>query len=207
MPIIGITITKETAFRDAVQQFTNMYFYNNGVGGVPDQTAAEALIDELVVSEKKWHSNAVEFVYARCWHQTLLQITTEMIFQKALSGLGGGGAAATSMDKERAYLFRWRAGNDVRGQPVYLRKWYHTGGGFGTAVSAPPAGLLQNVTGWTSGDRTAMSNLAQEVANLGGSPGPWDLCAKSGRGITGSVFPEAHKYLEHHQMGDNWRGA
>jgi hypothetical protein len=206
MPIIGITITKETAFRDSVQQFTNMYFYNNGVGGVPGATEAEALIDELVTTEKTFHSAGVEFVYARCWHQTLLAITTEMIFQKPLSGLGALSANA-SMDKERAYLFRWRAGNDSRGQPVYLRKWYHSNGTFPGNAGGVGSGILANITGFPTGDRTGMGNNAQAVANLGGSPGPWDLCAKSGRGITGSVFPEAHKYLEHHQMGDNWRGA
>jgi hypothetical protein len=206
MPIIGITITKEVPFRDSVQQFTNMYFYNNGVGGVPDATAAEALIDELVASEKTWHSSSVEFVYARCWHQTLLAITTEMIFQKPLSGTGAASGIA-SFDRERAYLFRWRAGNDSRGQPVYLRKWYHSCGLFASASGAVGSGILENTTGFTAGARTAMANLVQAVANLGGSPGPWDLCAKSGRGITGSVFPECHKYLEHHQMGDNWRGA
>jgi hypothetical protein len=207
MPIIGLTITKETPFRDSVQQFTNMYFYNNGVGGVPNATEAEALIDEVVTSEKKWHSTQVEFVYARCWHQTLLAITTEMIFQKPLSGQGASVSEST-LDKERAYLFRWRAGNDSRGQPVYLRKWYHSCGSFGPsgAPSLSPT-ILGNVTGFSQAQRDFMANLAQEVANLGGSPGPWNLCAKSGRGITGSVFPEPHKYLEHHQMGDNWRGA
>jgi hypothetical protein len=206
MPIIGITITKETAFRDSVQQFTNMYFYNNGVGGVPDATAAEALIDELVTSEKSWHAAACEFVYARCWHQTLLQITTEMIFQKPLSGLGSG-TTNSSVDRERAFLFRWRAGNDSRGQPVYLRKWYHTNGAFPSASSALTTGVLANTQSIAAADRTAMANNVQAVANLGGSPGPWDLCAKSGRGISGSVFPDCHRYLEHHQMGDNWRGA
>jgi hypothetical protein len=206
MPIIGITITKETPFRDSVQQFTNMYFYNNGVGGVPGATEAEALIDELVTTEKTFHSTVCEFVYARCWHQTLLAITTEMIFQKALSGLGAT-STSTSMDRERAYLFRWRAGNDSRGQPVYLRKWYHSNGAFPGGPVTPGSNLLANTSGFTPAERTAMANNAQAVANLGGSPGPWDLCAKSGRGITGSVFPEAHRYLEHHQMGDNWRGA
>jgi hypothetical protein len=206
MPIIGITVTKEVAFRDAVQQFTNMYFYNNGVGGVPDATAAEALIDELVTSEKTWHSSSVEFVYARCWHQTLLAITTEMIFQKPLTGLGAT-TGHTSLDRERAFLFRWRAGNDSRGQPVYLRKWYHSCGQFPGGPAPAPDTVLGNTTGFTAGQRTAMAANVQAVANLGGSPGPWDLCAKSGRGITGSVFPECHRYLEHHQMGDNWRGA
>jgi hypothetical protein len=206
MPIIGITITKECPFRDSTQQFTNMYFYNNGVGTVPGQTEAEALIDSLVTLEKTWHATNVEFVYARCWHQTLLAITTEMIFQKALSGLGSASGVA-GFDKERAFLFRWRAGNDSRGQPVYLRKWYHSCGQFGGFSGTISSSVLDNTTGFSAGQRTNMANEVQKVANLGGTPGPWNLCAKSGRGITGSVFPESHRYLEHHQMGDNWRGA
>jgi hypothetical protein len=206
MPIIGITITKEAAFRNSFQEFTNMYFYNNGIGGVPDAAAAEALIDELVTTEKTFHSSRAEFTYARIWHQTLLALTTEMIFQKPLSGTGSS-AASTSMDAERAYLFRWRAGTDSRGQPVYLRKWYHSMGQFPGGPATVAASILANQTGFSPGERTAMEANAQAVANLGGSPGPWDLCAKSGRGITGSVFPTAHQFLEHHQMGDQWRGA
>jgi hypothetical protein len=183
-----------------------MYFYNNGVGTVPSAGDAESLIDGLVTVEKTFHSVSCEFVYARCWHQTLLAITTEMIFQKPLSG-NGGTTASTSMDRERAYLFRWRAGNDSRGQPVYLRKWYHSCGQFAGGPATIAASILANTTGFSSGERTSMAAEAQKVANIGGTPGPWNLCAKSGRGITGSVFPEAHKYLEHHQMGDNWRGA
>lgn len=206
MPIIGITVTKETAFRSSIQQFSNMYFYNNGVGLPPDAAEAEALLDELVVNEKTFHSNAVEFVYGRVWHQTLLAITSEMIFQKPLAGLGSASGAST-LDRERAFLFRWRAGNDSRGQPVYLRKWYHSCGVFPGAVNPLGTGLLANTAGFSGAERTAMEANAQAVANLGGSPGPWDLCAKSGRGISGSVFPTAHPFLEHHQMGDQWRGA
>jgi hypothetical protein len=148
----------------------------------------------------------VEFIYGRVWHQTLLEITSEMIFQKALSGTGST-SASTSMDRERAYLFRWRAGVDSRGQPVYLRKWYHACGQFAGGPATIGASILANTTGFTAGERTAMEAEAQKVANLGGSPGPWDLCAKSGRGISGSVFPTAHQFLEHHQLGDMWRGA
>jgi len=206
MPIIGITVTKETAFRNSIQQFTNMYFYNNGIGTVPDAAASEALLDELVTTEKTFHSSAVEFVYGRVWHQTLLAITSEMLFQKSLTGLGSA-PSSTTMDRERAFLFRWRAGTDSRGQPVYLRKWYHACGVFPGAVNPINSSILANTTGFSGTERTAMEGNAQAVANLGGSPGPWDLCAKSGRGISGSVFPTAHPFLEHHQMGDAWRGA
>ena len=29
MPIIGVSITKQVAFRDSVQEFSNVYYYNN----------------------------------------------------------------------------------------------------------------------------------------------------------------------------------
>jgi len=206
MPIIGITVTKEVAFRDSIQPFSNMYFYNNGIGTVPNAAAAEALLDEVVTFEKSIHSGSVEFTYGRVWHQTLLNITSEMLFQKPLTGTGAS-AAVSGMDRERAFLIRWRAGSDSRGNPVYLRKWYHTCGQFGTATSSIATGVLENTTALGGGQLTAISSKAQEIYNIGGSPGPWDLCAKSGRGASGGNNPQCHRYLEHHQMGDQWRGA
>lgn len=114
MPIIGISITKEAAFRDSVQPFSNVYYYNNGVGSVPDSAGALALIDELVAFEKSIHGTTVTFTHGRCWHQTLTAIGTVMIGQKSLSGVGAATDIGT-LDRERAFLFRWRAGNDSRG--------------------------------------------------------------------------------------------
>lgn len=206
MPIIGITVTKEVAFRNSIQPFSNMYFYNNGIGTVPGAAAAEALLDEVVAFEKSIHSGSVDFAYGRVWHQTLLQITTEMIFQKPLTGVGSS-TADGNMDRERAFLIRWRAGQDSRGQPVYLRKWYHTCGQFGAASGAISANIHANVTGFTQAARDSIATKAQEIYNIGGSPGPWDLCAKSGRGVSSGNTPQAHPFLEHHQLGDQWRGA
>jgi hypothetical protein len=206
VPIIGITITKETAFRESVQPFSNMYFFNNGIGNVPGENGAEVLLDELVNKEKARHSNLVEFTFGRVWLQTLLQSTTVMIFQKPLSGTGTASADA-GMDKERAYLFRWRAGNDSRGNPVYLRKWYHTCGVFPGGPSPIPAGITANTLAFTAAQRTAMASSAAAMAGIGGAGDPWELCAKSGRGLTEGQTPESHRFLEHHQLGDQWRGA
>ncbi len=183
-----------------------MYFYNNGIGTVPGSATAETLLDEVVNFEKSIHATNVEFTYGRVWHQTLLNITSEMIFQKPLTGLGSA-LVGGSMDRERAYLIRWRAGSDSRGNPVYLRKWYHTCGQFGTASGALTAAILENVSGFTSAQLTAISSKAQEIYNIGGAPGDWDLVAKSGRGVSGGNSPQCHPFLEHHQLGDQWRGA
>lgn len=206
MPIIGITITKEVSFRDSIQPFSNMYFYNNGIGTDPSETEALNLIDEVANFEKTVHGVAVEFTYGRLWHQGLTAFLSQMIAQKALTGLGTAVGDST-MDRERAFLLRWRAGNDSRGNPVYLRKWYHSCGQFGAASGSVSQSIQANITGFTNAVRSAIGNKGAEIYNIGGSPGPWDLCAKSGRGATLGGTPDAHKYLEHHQLGDQWRGA
>lgn len=204
MPIVGISITKEVAFRDSVQPFSNVYYYNNGVGSVPDAAGALALIDEIVAFEKTIHSSLVTFTFGRCWHQTLTEIGTVMIGQKALSGTGSS-SADSGMDKERAFLFRWRAGNDSRGNPVYLRKYWHCCGLFASASGAISSAILANATGFTGAAKTAMENKAAEMTDLAAAGGGWELCAKSGRGHDFNT-PNSHPYLEHHQLGDQWRG-
>lgn len=208
MPIIGLSVTKSVSFRLSVQEFSNVYYYNNGIGTVPDAAAAEALLDEVVNFEKSIHCGPVSFVFGRVWHQGLTALLSDMIFQKALSGTGSQVARA-EMDRERAYLIRWRAGTDSRGNPVYLRKWYHTLGGFGATIpNTTVTGAIQEQTGgFTSANRTAIADKAKEVYNIGGSPGPWDLCAKSGRGSSVGNNPDAHQFLEHHQLGDQWRAS
>jgi hypothetical protein len=205
MAIIGLSITKETAFRDSIQPFSNMYFYNNGAGGSPDNSAANNLIDELVAIEKTLHSASVEFVFARCWLQTLTEIGTVMIHQKALTGQGAT-ATNTSMDKERAFLFRRRAGQDSRGQPVYLRKWYHSCGSFPGVGAELGATTFSNATGFSTAARNSMAANVDDISGLATGGGGWEICAKSGRGPTEANW-QCHKYLEHHQLGDQWRGA
>ena len=205
MALIGISITKEVAFRDSVQPFSNQYYYANGVaGGSPDVSAANALIDELVVLEKTFHSSLVTFAYARLWTAGLGETLNHMVVQKPLSGVGSAVSDST-MDKERAFLFRWRAGTDSRGTPVFLRKWYHVCGAFPGAGTLN-AGILSNVSGFTQAARDAMENNVDNIHTLAAGGGGWNLVSKQGRAADANT-PEAHQYLEHHQLGDQWRGA
>lgn len=204
MPTVGISITKEVAFRDAVQQFSNVYFYFSS-GSVPGVSGADAMIDEVTTKEKAFHSTLVTFKFGRCWHETGSKATTQMISQKNLSGTGSS-ASDSGMDKERAFLIRWRAGVDSRGNPVYLRKFYHCCGAFASASGAITSTILANAGGFTQPVRDAIAAKANDVNTNTAGGGGWELVAKSGRQRTGGAGAEAHKYLEHHQLGDMWRG-
>lgn len=201
MPRIGLSITKSCAFRNSTQEFSNVYFFEL-TGGFPDQAAADGFIDEIATKEKALHSTAVTFVRGRLWKQIGDKTQNEMISQKNLSGTGSTTADST-LDRERAVLIRWRAGNDVRGNPVYLRKWFHCCGTFG-GVSMTSS-IQQNTAGFSASQRTAMANAAVPVSELGTSGGAGKLVAKSGRTTTPGGDMSAHQFLEHHQLGDQWR--
>lgn len=112
---IGISITKECSFRDSVQPFSNVYFYTDrSIGGAVSETEAGNAIDTVTAFEKQIHGNDVTFTYGRCWWQTPLNATTVMLNQKNLAGVGAA-ADLAFLDRERAYLFRWPAGVDSRG--------------------------------------------------------------------------------------------
>lgn len=193
------------AFRDNTQEFSNVYYYTNSGGAAPSEAQALALIDALVVQEKTFHGSNVTFTFGRCWSGGGSPSANNMIAQKTLSGNGSVTVIAT-MDRERAFLFRWKAGLDSRGHQVYLRKWYHTSGPFPGTNSTNTTNTLGNTTGFATADRDAMALNASGVGTQSAGGGGWELCAKSGRTKT-VALPEAHKYLEHHQLGDQWRGA
>lgn len=204
MSHVGISITKSTPFRNSVQEFSNVYYYEDPVGGLPDATEAGLMIDDLVNFEKGIHSSAVTFVRGRLWSNTHDKTTSNMILQKNLSGTGTNGAPVSGMDKERAYLFRLRAGNDSRGNPVYFRKWYHTCGN-APGGTVPGSTVLNNTAGFTPAERATQAAAIPDVGDVGSGGEAWKLEAKSYRKATAGATWEAHQFLEHHQMGDMWR--
>jgi hypothetical protein len=201
MTRIGISITKSCAFRNATQEFSNVYYYD-GLAGDPSVASADALIDELVTKEKTIHATSVTFVRGRLWRQTADKATTEMISQKNLSGTGSK-SADTSVDRERAILFRLRAGVDSRGNPVYFRKWYHTlGDPTGTGFSSAE---LANTAAFNTTRRAAMVTALPAIGSIGSGGTLGTLCSKNGRVSTAGATWECHQFLEHHQLGDMWR--
>jgi hypothetical protein len=201
---IGISITKETPFRDSNQEFSNVYYYKNDPGAIPSAAGAQAIVDTLIALERQWHSTAVQFTHSRVWSAGGGPSENNMINEATLStaGLASGNS---SLDRERAVLIQYEAGFDSRGHRVYLRKWYHICGNWPSATSVTGTTQMANTAAIVSGDRVIVSNQVDDILTVAGENGPWLLCAKSGRGVTSSS-PGCHKYLEHRQLGDQWRG-
>jgi len=203
MTRIGISITKTTLFRDSTQDFSNVYYYD-GLLGAPSESDANTLIDQVADREKLKHGTHVTFKRGRLWVQTGDKATTVMISQKNLSGTGAG-TPESGMDRERAFLFRLRAGVDSRGNPVYLRKWFHWGS-YPSGV-AGSTGINQNTTGFTQAQRDALVGHINSIGSIGSGATLGTLVSKNGRTTSAGFNWESHKYLEHRQMGDMWRAS
>jgi hypothetical protein len=199
MALVGVSITKKTAFRDSVQEFSNVYHYTY-TGANPGTALANDIVDAIVAIEKNTHSGGVTFVRAKVWSAGGTQAENTMIFQKVLTGNGTGSSA--DIDKERAILIQWRAGNDSRGKPVRLKKWFHTIGP-GAAAASITAGVANNTISFTAASRDAIANAFNGLRFLSVNAIPMQLCSATGRLAAEDAV--AHKFLEHHQLGDMWR--
>lgn len=176
-----------------------MYHYQRPL--LPSNAAErQAIIDEIVAKEKAWHSTDVTFKRGWLWSASGTPAENEMLEQRSLSGTGSG-SLSTNMDRERAFLVRWPAGKDIKGRPVYLRKYYHTCGAFlGISLSAS---VLQQVLAFTSTERSTVANAVNGIKVVGAVADTWTICAANGRNVEGDA--QCHAYLEHHQLGDQWR--
>jgi hypothetical protein len=201
MARFGFAVTKVFGFRGGSQHFSNVYYYSEP-GMSPSNATLELVLDELVTKEKTLFSAVTSFDHGRVWSQVGTPSQNQMLVDKILSGNGSGTASAV-LDRERAFLVRFRAGNDSLGRPVYLRKWWH----FDISVLGGESitnAMVQNTGQLTSGMRTTLETFANGIKSITKNSIPFTLVAKSGREITGAT--EAHKYLEHRQLGDEWRG-
>lgn len=196
MAQIGISIEKETSFRGSVQPFSNVYHYRYQVANTAD---FDQWINEIVTIEKTAHASAVTWKYARVWSSGGTALQNQMLYEKSLSG-GGTQPAIAHMDRERALLMQWPAGRNVRGKPVYLRKWFHTcGNSVGQSFTDAE---LANTAEILAAKRTTIQDHLNQLRLIG----PADqalLVAASGREHTGPGV--LHRFIEHHQLGDQWR--
>jgi hypothetical protein len=206
----GVQIEKSTSYRGATQPFSNTYYYEAAVANTPADNLgviayANDLLDDVIALERAAFSTDVAFVLARCWSQIGTQSQNEMIVQRSLTGNGSVASTSGSMDRERAFLVRLRAGVDSRGRPVYLRKYFHllVGTIGGVAISTA---MLAQTAQLAAAQRTAIESLMDSLKQVTPGAGPnANLVSKNGRAITGGTT--AHPYLEHRQLGDAWRGT
>jgi hypothetical protein len=196
----GVSILKSTQFRNVQQDFTNVYYYEAPVPET-DTAQLQALVDMLVNNEKTVHSTLVNFKRARLWLTgTGSPATNHMVIDQTLSGAGSATDLGT-LDRERAFLIRVPAGFNSRGKPVYLRKWYHTCAQVGGVAIGSP--ILADTTDFTAANRTAIANALKFWVNPTVGVTTWQSCSQQGRFTTGPA--SAHPFLEHHQLGDQWR--
>lgn len=198
MAKFGVSIVKTVSFRGVQQEFSNRYHYE---GADMSNSQATQLAQNVKAAEVPLHSTDVTFKYFRVWLDTGNKATSNMIAQGQLSGAGTASGTPT-MDRERAVLVRWRAGNDSKGRPVYIRKWFHACGTFG-GVSMGST-ILQQTAGFSTTERANIASAATSFNTVSDGADAKVLTAPPGRERTGSA--EAHQYLEHHQLGDMWRG-
>ncbi len=199
MAIIGVSITKDTAYRGAQQSFSNVYYYD---GSLPNESDARLIINEIVRVEKLFHSSDVNFKEGRVWSAGGTIAQNVMILTEPLSGQGSVGGDA-SVDRERAVLIQWPAGVNVLGRPVYLRKWFHTQTTAGT-TTAWPDGVKAQTAPIDQQTRDRFEGFADQLDPLNvGNTFFYVLNSKTGRASQGD--PVCYRWLEHHQLGDEWR--
>lgn len=201
MPLYGFNIEKTTSFRGVAQPFGNTYYYQ--MDATLTQANAIECLDSLVAKERPLFASSVTFVKGRAWTAGGTKQENNMIAQKAYSSVGTAGGGGTTLDKERAILVRFRAGNDSRGNPVYLRKWWHVDLQVINATTLSN-GVLQNTEQLPTGVRTFLETQANGFKTLSGPGFNGDLRSEKNRPIDGPTT--AHPYYEHHQLGDQWRG-
>lgn len=197
----GLSIRKRVAYRGGTQHFGNTYYYE---AAVPNTATGQLddLVNKVVAIEKTIHSTDVTFDHARLWSADGTKAQNTMIVDKALTGTGSV-TADTIVDRERAVLIQWSAGFDSRGRPVKLRKWFHICGFIGNSVI--PVGAEAQTAPISDTQIAFLDGKAAELRNVTGTLGEaWVLVAKSGRQTTAAG--KGYKWLEHHQLGQEWRG-
>jgi hypothetical protein len=199
MAIFAVSMDKAVTFRGANQLFSNVYHYQ---GVLPDAAQAAAIASHLRSLEGPFHSSDVGFIRYKVWSAGGSSTANQMIAQGNLTGVGTQ-TVDTNMDRERAVLIRFPNGTDVRGRPVYLRKWYHSCGSC-SGVAFNAAGIYQNTAQITSGNRATIATAADAFRSITVGGVTYTLCSK--RGINAASAAQCHAYLEHHQLGDAWRG-
>jgi|SRR5215213_1514406 len=202
----GVSIEKVTPFRNGSQHSANVYYYEIPITPVSGSPELSELIDKLVAKEKAFMTSSWTWTRGRAWSQIGSPAQNDMLVDKALSGTGAL-TPHSQIDKERAVLIRFRAGNDSRGRPVYLRKWFHIDATviLGSTISN---GAIKQDTGLTTAQRTAGEVIGNDLKSIGVGAGGLITCslvAKNGRAIDGAT--QTHPFYEHHQLGDEWRNV
>lgn len=134
--IIGVSLELGTTWRGQTEAFSNVWHYDT-----PPAMSAEELAD-LVVSTSRTtlFGSGVTFRRVRAWGPTDQgKLASEMLVDKQLSGLGETAypQPVVGGPKEMSVVAQFNTGRkDIRGNPIFLRKYLHTVNFSGTIEEA-----------------------------------------------------------------------
>lgn len=177
--IIGVSVTKQTAWRGGSEEFANVYHYDTPAG-----MSSSLLVQEVVRLERTLVFPAqVSFVRADAWGPTDQgKLASEMLHQVELGETGEAAIPAPAVigPKEMTVLVSWATGRkNVRGNPIFLRKYYHVvlySGSQGAAMGneALPASEINFMKDAGNAFKNVLVGPTQQQATL---------CDAMGRGL------------------------
>lgn len=190
MPIMEVSISKQTLFQGQQDVFSNRYMFE-----VPElnQATGEALINAVVAAEKALHASDVEFVHGRAFTTGPLG-SGSMYATLELDGFGAR-APAAAMYRECAVLVQWplpRGASIVPGalgRYRSLKKWLHA-----NTLPGATNGELAGTAALTAATKQPFRDYAAAIEAIPAG----DLCAPDGAKPNGPAFVQ--DYMEHRQF-------
>lgn len=190
---VKLTVTKETAFQGNIDEFSNVYTYEDVAA---DDASLNALADAVVAAEKTVFAQDVNFRRVRIWNIGGLGPST-MQLTKDLTG-SGAVQPSTGMYRECAIMVRFKlaprvalfptTNNPARRISPYLRKFLHTGALHGYDAPGNGPGTVP----------VAGSTLPQYAATIREPRPGIFLCNDAGeKPADAATFS---RYLEHRQF-------
>jgi hypothetical protein len=184
--IIGVSITKETTWRGASEEFSNVYHF---------QTAADVtskqVIAEVVKAEQTVHGPGVHFKNAKAFGPTDgLKAQNVMLEDITLDAYGTMPTAVTA-GKELAAVVQWDTGRkNTRGGRIFYRKYLHPG-----ALGAGNDDAGKGNVAMTQAQQDLFVAFGNDVKNAVGLSGA-DLTDAKGRTLPfntpATVLPHLH---------------
>ncbi len=169
--ILGVSVTKSVQWRNATEEFTNVWHFDTAV----DMTS-QALANNVVSSERGFFGANVNFKKVQVWGPTDgTKQQSQMLLQQDLTGSGSGGTS-TVCALETSAVVSWDTGRkNTRGGRIFLRKYLHMGQ---LAVADEPAAKGNTVL--PAGELQRIKDFGAAMKNPS-SQNSAPICDKAGR--------------------------
>lgn len=178
----AVTIIKEMDYRGTLEEWSNTYLLDGTTPTNP--TEWKTLFDAIILSEKQCYTNLSKVIRAYGYTDESDLAIASYDYKAASATVQGtltpAGTGTYAWAGDQAGWLRLRAGINVKGKPVYLRKYFHSG----TSPNTTPDILVAGV-------KTAYVAHGNKMID-GTLPGGMKWIAKGG---TVGTLPTASSYV------------